>query len=95
MQCHNGTYSAGVVTVEDALVGVVVAEALPFEVPDVDVVAGGPDDDGALTLTPPPAEDEAVPIVMAAAVVRGEGGEERDAGVVTLVGGEPTRLAKN
>lgn len=68
------------------------AGALPFDV--LDVVAGEPDDDGAPTMATPP-EEGAEPMVMAAAVVRGEGGEERDAGVVTLVGGEPTRLAKN
>lgn len=72
---------------------VVLAGALPFEVLDVvDVVAGEPDDDGAAA---PAAPEGAAPMVMAAAVVRGEGGEERDTGVVTLVGGEPTRLARN
>lgn len=73
---------------------VVLAGALPFEVLDVvDVVAGEPDDDGAAAPAAP--AEGAAPMVMAAAVVRGEGGEERDAGVVTLVGGEPTRLARN
>lgn len=65
--------SAGVVTVDAALVEAVLAGALPFEVLDdvVDVVAGEPDDDGAPTLATPP-EEGAEPMVMAAAVVRGE-----------------------